>query len=90
MGVVNNPSSTKLSYSKWKNPVLNPLKSFLDLKNVNTRILSSFKRSFSKKMGKTPSSHIINLILRVLSYPPYGVRERETLENAGHVAPEQN
>ena len=41
-------------------------------------------------MGKTPSSHIINLILRVLSYPPYGVRERETLENAGHVAPEQN
>ena len=22
--------------------------------------------------------------------PPYGARERETLENAGHVAPDQN
>ena len=31
-----------------------------------------------------------NLVPRVLSYPPYGTRERETLENAGHVAPEQN
>ena len=30
-----------------------------------------------------------NLVPRVLSYPPYGARERETLENAGHVAPEQ-
>ena len=24
-----------------------------------------------------------NLVPRVLSYPPYGTRERETLENAG-------
>ena len=31
-----------------------------------------------------------NLVPRVLSYPPYGARERETLENAGHVAPEEN
>ena len=31
-----------------------------------------------------------NLVPRVLSYPPYGARERHTLENAGHVAPEQN
>ena len=28
-----------------------------------------------------------NLVPRVLSYPPYGTRERETLENAGHVSP---
>ena len=40
--------------------VLNPSKSFLALKKVNPRILSTFKRSFSKKMGKTPSSHIIH------------------------------
>ena len=31
-GVVNNPSSTKLSYSKWKNAVLNPSKFFLALR----------------------------------------------------------
>ena len=59
-GVVNNLSSTKLSYSKWKNAVLNPSKSFLALKKVNPRILSTFKRSFSIKMGKTPSSHIVH------------------------------
>ena len=29
----------------------------------------------------------VNLVPRVLSYPPYGARERETLENAGHVSP---
>ena len=58
--VVNNPSSTKLSYSKLKNAVLNPSKSFLSLKKVSPRILSTFKRSFSEKMGKTPSSHIIH------------------------------
>ena len=51
-GVVNNPSSTKLSYSKLKNAVLNPSKSFLALKKVSSRILSTFKRSFSKKNGK--------------------------------------
>ena len=59
-GVVNNPSTTKLSYSKWKNAVLNPSKSFLALKKVNPRILLTFKRSFSKKMGKKPSSHNIH------------------------------
>ena len=58
--VVNNPSSTKLSYSKLKNAVLNPSKSFLTLKKVSPRILSTFNRSFSQKMGKTPSSHIIH------------------------------
>ena len=51
-GAVNNPSNTKLSNSKWKNAVLNPLKSFLALKEVSPRILSTFKRSFSKKNGK--------------------------------------
>ena len=30
-----------------------------------------------------------NFVPRVLSYPHYGAGERETLENAGHVAPEQ-
>ena len=59
-GVVKNSSSTKLSYSKLKNALLNPSKSFLALKKVSPRILSTFKRSFSKKMGKTPSSHIIH------------------------------
>ena len=60
--VVNNPSSTKLATVNWKMPyaVLNPSKSFLTLKKVSPRILSTFKRSFSKKMAKTPSSHIIH------------------------------
>ena len=34
--------------------------------------------------------NLSNLVPRVLSYPPYGARERETLENAGHMAPERN
>ena len=59
-GVVNNPSSTKLSCSKLKNAVLNPSKSFLTVKKVSPRLLSTFKRSFSKKMGKTLSSPIIH------------------------------
>ena len=33
---------------------------FSFLKKGNCWILSTFKRSFSKKMGKTPSSHIIH------------------------------
>ena len=52
MGVVNNPLSTKLSYSKSKKAVLNPSKSFLALKKVSPRILSTLQRSFSKKSGK--------------------------------------
>ena len=40
--------------------VLNPSESFLALKKVNPRILSTFKRSFSKIMGKISSSHIIH------------------------------
>ena len=57
---VDNSLSTKLSYSKLKNALLNPSKSFLAFKTVSRRILSTFKISFSKKMGKTPSSHIIH------------------------------
>ena len=60
-GVVSVPSSKKFSYSRMeKNAVLNPSKSFLDIKKVSPGILSTFERSFSKKMGKTPSSHIIH------------------------------
>ena len=42
-----------------KKAILNPFKSFLALKKVNPMIFPTFKRSFSKKMGKTPSSLII-------------------------------
>ena len=55
-----------------------------------------FNRVERKEMtsGDNGPSHrvIVNPVPRVLSYPPYGAREREreTLENAGHVAPEQN
>ena len=35
-------------------------KVFSCLKKINPRILSTFKRSFSKKMVKKPSSHIIH------------------------------
>ena len=35
-------------------------KSFLALEKGNAGILSTLKRSFSKKLGKTPSSHIIH------------------------------
>ena len=40
-----------------------------------------------KYIVKSDSVFMINLVPRVLSYPPYGARERETLENAGHVSP---
>ena len=43
-----------------KNSVFNPSKYFLALKKVNLSILSTFERSFSKKLGKTPTSHIIH------------------------------
>ena len=43
-----------------ENLILNPSKSFLALKKVNPRILSPFKRSFSKKMVKKASSYIIH------------------------------
>ena len=59
-GVVNNPSSTKLSYSKLKNAVLNPSKSFLALKKVSPRILSTFKRSFSKKKWEKHRAHTLS------------------------------
>ena len=35
---------------------------FSCLNNVNPRILSTFNRLFFKKMGKTPSSHIIHAL----------------------------
>ena len=72
-GVVNNPLSTKLSYSKLKNAVLNSSKSFLAFKIVSPRDLPTYKRSLSKKMGKTPSSHIIHSLdsepIRLLKSP---------------------
>ena len=37
---------------------------FSCLKKVNPRILSTFKRSFSKKMGKNPRPHIIHSLGR--------------------------
>ena len=43
-----------------KNDVSNPSKSFLALKKVNARILSTLKDHSLKKIGKTPSSHIIH------------------------------
>ena len=59
-----------------------------------TRKNCRFNRVERKEMtsGDGGPSHrvILKLVPRVLSYPPYGARERETLENAGHVAPEQN
>ena len=36
------------------------LEVFSCVKNVNPRILSTFKRSCSLNIGKTPSSHIIH------------------------------
>ena len=60
MGVVNNSSSTKLSYSEWKNAVLNPSKSFLALKRSTLGFFRLLKDRSLKKMGKTLSSHIIH------------------------------
>ena len=40
--------------------VLNPSKSLLSFKKVNPGNLSTFERSFSQKIGKTPSSHVIH------------------------------
>ena len=51
-GVVNNPSSTKLSYSKLKNAVLNPSKSFLALKKVNPGFCRLLKDRSLKKWEK--------------------------------------
>ena len=57
-GVVNNPSTTKLSYKNGKTPFW-ILRSLFLPKKVNPRI---FKRWFSKKMEKIPNSHIIHLL----------------------------
>ena len=42
------------------------------------------KKKDKIKYGSFP---MYDLVPRVLSYPSYGARERETLENAGHVSP---
>ena len=61
---INNPSSTKLSYSKWKNAVLNPSKSFLALKK-STQWFCRLLKNLSLKNGKkTPSLHIIHSLYR--------------------------
>ena len=56
----NNPSSTNLSYSKLKNAVLNPFKSFLALKKSTLGFCRLLKDLSLKKMGKTLTSHIIH------------------------------
>ena len=52
--------SKKFSHLNGKNSVFNPSKYFLALQKVNLSILSTFERSFSKKLEKTPSSPIIH------------------------------
>ena len=57
---MNNPPSTKLSYSKLKNAILNPSKPFLALKKSALGFCRLLKDYSLKKVGKTPSSHIIH------------------------------
>ena len=61
---INNPSSTKLSYSKWKNAVLNPSKSFLALKKSTPWFCRLLKNLSLKNGKKTPSLHIIHSLYR--------------------------
>ena len=51
-GVVNNPLSTKLSYSKLKKSVLNPSKSFLALKKKSVLGFCRLLKDRSLKNGK--------------------------------------
>ena len=51
-GVVNNPSTTKLSYSKLKNAVLNPSKSYLALKKSALGFCRLLKDRSLKKWEK--------------------------------------
>ena len=63
----------------WKSPIFN--------RNSSEERRLKFIASGEDDEDKKPR----NLVPRVLSYPPpWSERERETLENAGHVAPEQN
>ena len=55
--VVNNPSSTKLSFSKWKNAVLNPSKSFLALKKSTLGFCQLLKDRSLKKWENTEHTH---------------------------------
>ena len=72
---------------------------FPGARTYNIEVVIDFRKvvveqfSFERRNGWLLSNSnwwMINLVPRGLSYPPYGARERETLENAGHVAPEQN
>ena len=51
----------------------------------------SSKEAYREWQSETSRIRIFsNLVPRIFSYPPYRARESETLENAGHVTPEQN
>ena len=64
---------------------------FWEVKLLYVRLVTKQRQpSLVNYMPTTRQWEIHNLVPRVLSNPPYGARERETLENAGHVAPEQN
>ena len=56
----------------------------------NCRLNRVERKEMTSGDGGPSHRVIVKLVPRVLSYPPYGARERETLENAGHVTPEQN
>ena len=56
----------------------------------NCRLNRVERKEMTSGDGGPSHRAIVKLVPRVLSYPPYGARERETLENAGHVTPEQN
>ena len=61
---------------------------------MNSRQFSEFCSFYVARMASFEWRFPTNLVPRVLSYPHYQAHERETdretLENAGHVAPEQN
>ena len=60
INVLNNPSTTKLSYSKWKNAVLNPSKDFFSKKKSTLGFCRLLKDRCLKEWGKKPSSHVIH------------------------------
>ena len=53
----------------------------------STILMDSFAEVKADEHLKSKDYEVVNLVPRVLSYPPYRARERETLENAGHVSP---
>ena len=58
--VVNNPSSTKLSYSKLKNAVLNPSKSFLTLKKKSALGFYRLLKDRSLKKWEKHRAHTLS------------------------------